>query len=258
MKKALVLARKDLSAHFQSWLGVLVYVLFVMLAGAFFCLLVTNYEKLSGAALSGSLENAPPTSLTHFVFGSFLSNAGLMLTFLVPILSMKAFSEEIRHKTLELLFTYPLSDFDIVAGKFLAQAWYFFLLLFPTLGGVAFLWRQGIGIDWGMLAAGYLGLFLFAGAYLSFGLFISALTESPAATAMITFVSFLGFNGLDWAASSMEGPVAGWVLPFSPLAHFRDFTYGVVDVSHMAYFVFFSLYFLFLSLRVLETRHWKG
>ncbi len=258
MRNALILARKDTSAYFQSWTGILVYAFFVMLTGTFFCLLVTGYERLSAAALAGTLQNAPQTSLTHFVFGSFFSNVGWILTFLVPVLSMKAFSEEIRHKTLELLFTYPLSDFDIVAGKFLGLVWYFFLLFFPTAGYVGFLYWTRASVDWGMLLAGFIGLFLFASAYLSLGLFVSTLTDSPAVTAMITCTVFLFLNGLEWLSGVTEGPVSAWISQISPLAHYRDFTYGILDTSHIAYFVFFTLYFLFLSLRALETRNWKG
>ncbi len=258
MKKALVLARKDIASYFHSWLGVLVYVFFVMMSAAFFFLLLNSYQRLSADVANGAVQDAARMSLTQFVFGSFFMNLGLALTVLVPILSMRAFSEEHKYQTLEFLFTAPLSDFDIVAGKFGGLLWFFILLILPSMAAIGFLRGAGVELDWGVLAAGYLGLFLMGAACLAMGLFISALTDNPVVTAMLTFGALILLNGLDWLGASLEGPAAHVANFFSPLAHYRDFTFGIIDLSHFVFFLLFCLYFLFLTLRLVETRNWKG
>lgn len=258
MIKALHLARKDISSYFHSWLGVLVYTLFIALTGAFFFLLLSGYQRLSLEVARGMIPNVDRVTLTQFVFGSFFMNLGTVLTLLVPILSMRAFSEEHKHQTLELLFTYPLSDYDIVAGKFAGLVWFLVLLILPSAGYVGFLHWTGVSLDWGMLISGYLGLLILGAGYLALGLFISALTDSPVVTAMITFGCLILLNGLDWISASLEGRAAHLVQLISPLGHFRDFTLGVIDLSHLVFFLLFTLYFLFLTLRVIETRNWKG
>ncbi len=256
--KALFLARKDISSFFHSWLGVLVYSLFIVMTGAFFFLLLSGYQRLSLEIARGSVPDIQHVSLTQFIFGAFFMNLGTLFTLLVPILSMRAFSEEHKHQTLELLFTYPLSDYDIVAGKFAGLVWFLFLLILPSAGYIGFLHWTGVRLDWGMLAAGYAGLLMLGASYLALGLFVSALTDNPVVTAMMTFGALIVLNGLDWISSSLEGPLAHLVQFFSPLGHFRDFTLGVIDLGHLLYFLFFCLYFLFLTLRVIETRNWKG
>ncbi len=258
MRKVFVLARKDIASYFHSWLGVVVYVFFITMSAAFFFMLLNNYERLSQDMAHGATQDAARMSLTQFVFGSFFMNLGAAMTLLVPVLSMRAFSEEHKHQTLEFLFTCPLSDFDIVAGKFASLVWFFILLVLPSAGTIGFLRWAGAELDWGVLAAGYTGLFLLGISYLALGLFVSTLTDSPVVTAMLTFCALALLNGLDWLSPSLEGRAAQWVNFFSPLAHYRDFTYGIFDFSHLVFFLLFGLYFLFLTLRVIETRNWKG
>lgn len=258
MIKALFLARKDISSYFHSWTGVLVYALFIVMTGVFFFMLLSGYQRLSMEVARGLVSKTDHVSVTQFIFGSFFMHLGTLFVLLVPILSMRAFSEEHKHQTLELLFTYPLSDYDIVAGKFAGLVWFLFLLIVPSAGYVGFLHWAGVSLDWGMIISGYTGLFILGISYLSLGLFVSTLTDNPVVTAMITFGALALLNGADWIGLSLEG-VLGRIIYFcSPLAHFRDFTLGVIDLSHILYFVFFCLYFLFLTLRVVESRNWRG
>jgi len=256
--KSLFLARKDISSFFHSWMGVFVYALFIVMTGVFFFMLLSGYQRLSLEVVSGSVSEADHVSLTQFIFGSFFANLGTLFVLLVPILSMRAFSEEHKHQTLELLFTYPLSDYDIVAGKFSGLVWFLFLLILPSAGYVGFLHWAGVSLDWGMIAAGYLGLLMLGASYLALGLFISALTDNTVVTAMGTFGCLALLNSADWLGLTQEGRSAKLIQFCSPMSHFRDFTLGVIDLSHVFYFVLFCLYFLFLTLRVIESRNWKG
>lgn len=256
--KALIIARKDVSSYFYSWLGVLIFVSFFLLAGILFSLLVTSYVRISVEAVRNAYQNVEEMRMTHFIFGSFFLNIGVMMVFLVPLISMKAFSEEKNQQTLELLFTYPLSDLDIVLGKFFGLCWFILLLLLPTVGYVYLFQWLGGALEWGPILSSYLGLFLLVSAFLSLGLFVSTLTENPVISALITFSSLLLLWGLEWVVGITDGQPAELVKLISPLSHFREFTFGILDFSHIVYFVCFCLYFLFLSLRSIETRNWKG
>lgn len=258
MMKALFLARKDISSFFHSWMGVLVYTLFIVMTGVFFFMLLSGYQRLSMEVARGLVSEVDHVSLTQFIFGSFFMNLGTLFVLLVPVLSMRAFSEEHKHQTLELLFTYPLSDYDIVAGKFAGLVWFLFLLILPSAGYVGFLHWAGVSLDWGMIVAGYCGLLILGVSYLALGLFVSALTDNPVVTALVTFGCLALLNGADWLGLTLEGRTSRLIQFFSPLGHFRDFTLGVIDLNHTVYFIFFCLYFLFLTLRVIESRNWKG
>ncbi len=258
MKNSFVVAKKDLVSYFQSWTGVLLCFFFFLIAGLFFSLLVLSYAKFSLNAARQAFEGVEGMGVTRFVFGSFFINMAIVMIFLIPLLSMRAFAEERRYQTLELLYTYPLSDFEIVWGKFLGMVWFFELLLVPTLIYVAVVAKLGGAPDLGPVLIGYLGFWLLGTAYLSLGLFISSISESPIVSAVLTFSFLIVFWLLDWAVSVSDGPVSHFLSAVSPLTHYRDFTVGVLDLSHVVYFMFFHFFFLFLTMRSIETRNWKG
>lgn len=257
MRKSVAIARKDLSAYWHSWMGVLIFVFFYIVSGVFFTILVSSYAKISWESSQKGVP-AEGLSLTQFVFGSFFLNISIVLIFLVPVLCMRSFSEEKKMQTLELLFTYPLSDFAIVWGKFLGLIWFYALLLLPTLVYVVLIQWLGGSYETGPLFSSYLGFFLLGCAYFSAGLFVSSMTENQVVSSLATFSLLVLFWMMDWAATVADGFWASFFSALSPLTHYREFTLGIIDLSNIAYFVFFQLYFLFLSIRSIETRNWKG
>jgi len=257
MRKILTIARRELGGCFHSWLGVMMAALFFIVSGAFFVILILNYAKISMNPQQFGLSNFAGINQTQYIFGSFFTNLSIMLLFLVPILTMRSFAEEKRQETLELLFTYPLSDFEIVAGKQLGLLCFFGLLLLPLTGYLAVFQWIGGEFDWGPVLLGFLGFWLLGNAYLAAGTFISSLTKSPMVSALGTFSVLLLFWILDWVDDIASGFWARVFSELSPLAHYRNFTLGILDVQDVVYFGFFFAYFLFLSLRSIETRNWK-
>ena len=258
MRKILTIAHKEFTSCFHSWLGVLVATLFFLISGIFFVVLVLNYSKISMNPQQYGLSNFSGINQTQYIFGSFFSNLSIMLLFLVPILTMRSFAEEKRQETLELLFTYPLSDFEIVAGKQLGILLFFGALLLPLSGYLAVFHWIGGEFDWGPVWLGFLGFWLLGAAYLAAGVFISSLTKNPIVSALGTFSVLLVFWILDWADDVATGPWARIFSELSPLAHYKNFTRGILDVQDMVFFGFFFFYFLFLALRSIETRNWKS
>ena len=258
MRNAFVLARKDVAGYFRSWVGVLVFVSFLLIAGVFFALLVLSYARISFEAARNAYEGIEGLGLTRFVFSSFFLNLGSILIFLIPMISMRSIAEERHLQSLELLYTYPFSDFEIIWGKFLGMVWFFELLLIPTLGYLLILHWLGAQIDWGPVLVGYLGFWLLGTAYLSLGLFVSSLSESQVVSAIVTFCALTIFWMLDWVTGVADGHWAHFLSALSPLGHYRNFTLGILDLSSIVYFCFFHFYFLFLALRSIESRNWKG
>lgn len=258
MKKILAIARKEFTSSFHSWMGVLMAALFFLVSGIFFVVLVLNYSKISMNPQQYGLSNFSGLNQTHYIFGSFFSNLSVLLLFFVPILTMRSFAEEKRQETLELLFTYPLSDFEIVAGKLLGILLLFEVLLLPLSGYLAvFRWIGG-EFDWGPVLAGFFGFWLLGTSYLAAGIFISSLTQSPIVSAVGTFSVLLVFWILDWVDDVATGHWARLFTELCPLAHYKNFTLGILDVQDIVFFCFFFIYFLFLALRSIETRNWKS
>ena len=258
MRKILTIAHKEFTSCFHSWLGVLVATLFFLISGIFFVVLVLNYSKISMNPQQYGLSNFSGINQTQYIFGSFFSNLSIMLLFLVPILTMRSFAEEKRQETLELLFTYPLSDLEIVAGKQLGILSFFWVSLLPLLGYLAIFHGVGGEFDWGPVFLGFFGFCFLGTAYLAAGVFISSLTKNPIVSALGTFSVLLVFWIFDWVDDVATGPWARIFSELSPLAHYKNFTLGLLDVQDMVFFGFFFVYFLFLTLRSIETRNWKS
>ena len=258
MRNALALARKDTDSYMHSWIGVMLYVFFLLISGVFFSLLVLSYAKISLDAARNAYEGVQGIGLTRFVFSSFFLNLSIILIFLCPLLSMRAIAEERRQQTLELLFTYPFTDFAIVFGKFLGMMLFLVLLFLPTVSYVGVITWLGGDLDYKPILVGYLGFFLLGNAYLSLGLFVSSVSESQVVSAAVTFGCLIVFWVFEWVVGVTDGWWALFFSALSPLGRYREFTLGVVDLSNVVYFLFFHFYFLFLSLRAIETRNWKG
>ena len=258
MKNIFILAKKDTASYFHSWTGVLVMFSFAVISGVFFCLPVLTYAKLSLSAAQQNYQGLEGLGITRFVFSSYFLNIGTLLIFVVPFLSMRSFAEERNQETLELLFTYPFSDIDIVLGKFFGMLGFFLLLMSSSLLFVFFLRATGAQIDYGPVITGYLGFILLGMAYLSFGLFVSSISENQVVSAIVTFSVLVLFWLLEWVSGITDGKWAHFFTEISPFNHYRYFPLGILDLGHLVYFLFFYFYFLFLTMRVIETRHWKG
>jgi ABC-2 type transport system permease protein len=196
-------------------------------------------------------------NLTDVVIRPLVQNMSIVLLFVMPLLTMRLFSEEKKSGTIELLLTYPVTDLAILFGKFLAAALLLLVMLAGTLPFVVLLF--GIGDpDPGTLLSGYLGLLLMGAAFMALGIFLSSLTENQIIAAAVSFGSALLFWVLSWS-STISGEKVGAVLKqLSILEHLESFNKGILALSDLSFFVLFIAFFLFLTLRSLETNRWRG
>jgi ABC-2 type transport system permease protein len=170
---------------------------------------------------------------------------------------MRTYAEERRSGTIELLLTSPLSDLQIILGKFLGAMGLFASMLALTLIHTAILFVYG-NPDWKPIATGYLGLLLMGGSFLSLGLFISSLTRNQIVAGMITFSVFLLLWVINWV-STFVGPTAQTVLNYlSVTEHFDDFAKGIIDTKHVIYYLSFIAMGLFLTMKSVDSERWRG
>lgn len=243
--KALVICRRELRSYFGSFIAYALLAVFLVLSGYFF------YSDLIFFVLFGGY--ILPTGLWQYVFMDMRLCALLVL----PLVTMRLFSEEKKLGTIELLWTYPVSDGAIVMGKFLA-AWIFFvIMLIPTMINPA-VFYVFYHFDVGPLMAAYLGIFLLGTAFIACGIFISSLTENQVVSAMVTYGILVFFWFVTWNEEVAEQQIVRALLRLSLFDHFFNFSRGVIDTRDVVYFTLFVGLFLFLTLQSLGARAWRG
>ncbi len=245
MRKALVIARRELASMFGGPLAWVLGAVFALLTGYFFYSDLTFYVLFGGANLG--------SGLWRYMFLDFRMVAMLV----VPLVTMRLLAEERKLGTLELLWTFPVRDRDVVAGKFLAALLSYGAMLLPTLIGPAVLYCMH-PFPPGPLLAGYAGMVLLGAAFIACGLAASAVTDSQGVSALLTYGVLVLSWFLAWNEAALSARVAPLVMALSLFDRFYGFAQGAIDSRDVAYFVAFITLFLFLALRALEARNWRG
>jgi ABC-2 type transport system permease protein len=206
----------------------------------------------------------PDSSILDYGYAgldSFFNIAPYLFIFLVPAITMRAIAEEKKDGTFELLATRPLSDWDILFGKFLACLAIVLLTLLPTLIYYFSLYQLGItrgNIDTGAVIGSYIGLVLLGSAFTSIGLFTSSLGNNQIiAFTVAVFLCFFSFSGFDSISSiiSLQG-IASFLTELGINEHYQSVSKGVLDTRDLIYFLSFTALFLFLSKTILGARKW--
>ena len=186
-----------------------------------------------------------------------LQNVTILILFLMPMVTMRTYSEEKRSGTIELLLTSPLTDFQIILGKFLGAMALYAVMLAVTLIHIALLFVYG-SPEWKPIVTAYLGLLLLGGCFISVGLFISSLTKNQIVAGMVTFAVFLLLWIITWIGS-FSGPTVDKLTSYlSIIDHFDDFGKGVIDTTHLIYYVSFITFGLFLTAKSVDSERWRG
>jgi len=186
-----------------------------------------------------------------------LQNVLILILFLMPMVTMRSYAEEKRSGTIELLLTSPLTDFQIIMGKFLGAMALYAAMLAVTLIHVGLLFIYGRP-EWKPLVTAYLGLLLMGGCFISVGLFISSLTKNQIVAGMVTFAVFLMLWIITWIGS-FSGPTIDKLTQYlSIVDHYDDFGKGVIDTTHLIYYVSFITFGLFLTAKAVDSERWRG
>jgi ABC-2 type transport system permease protein len=248
--------RKELYSVFASPIFYAVAFIFLAIAGVFFYLILDYFNQLS-FQLSQNPALASKVNVMEIVTRSFFLNLSFILLFIAPLLTMRLYAEERKSGTIELLFTYPVSDLAAVAAKFAASATALFVILAGTLPGTMALFTIAAPA-WKPVLAGYMGTFLLGCAFVALGLFTSSLTQNQIIAAVLSF----GLLLILWFAGETRSILGGTLAPvaeyLSVPKHFEGFSKGILDARDLLYFVLFSAFFLFLTLRQMTSFRWRG
>jgi ABC-2 type transport system permease protein len=235
---------RELRAYFFAPLAYIVMFFFLIVTGVIFVNLIGN--------LVDPRIMAPDPALSYFFRSSWL-----MLILLAPVLTMRLISEELRSGSIEILMTAPITEAQVVAGKYLAALTFYACLWLPTLVYALLIARQS-EVDWGPVAAGYVGILGIGALLLAVGTFASSLTRSQLVAAMVgvALVFLLFLLGIFQGQIDNEG-LKQAVSYVNLWDHIDEFARGIVDTRRLAYYGTGVLFFLFLATRALEDKKWR-
>lgn len=240
--KALLL--REIKSFFGSPIGYLVIAIFLLLNGLFLWVFPGEFNLLD----SGFADLSP-----------FFTISPWILIFLIPAVTMRSFADEKKQGTIELLFTKPLTIWEIVNGKFFGAFILILLALLPTLIYVFVL--SGLGnpygnIDLGSTLGSYFGLMFLIAGYTAIGIFTSSLSDNQIvafiASVFLCFLFYFGFEG----AAGLTGGSGSFIAMFGMDYHFKSMSRGVLDTRDIIYFI--SIAVLFLSFTVYKLKTLKG
>jgi ABC-2 type transport system permease protein len=255
LSNVLAIAQRELKAYFASPIAYIVIGFFVLLFGFFFYSLLLFFNQQSMRMMG--FEGGPTQNVNEQMIRPLFLNASVILLFVLPMITMRTYSEEKRSGTIELLLTAPLTDFQIIMGKFLGAMALYAAMLAVTFIHMGVLFAFG-NPEWIPIATGYLGLLLMGGCFISVGLLISSMTKNQIVAGMITFGVFLLLWVINWIGS-FAGPTGQAVLDYLSITnHLDDFTRGILDTKHLVYYVSFIAFGLFLTARSVDTERWRG
>jgi len=197
-----------------------------------------------------------PMNLNERVIRPLLSNISVVGLFLIPMISMRLFAEEKRTGTIELLATSPVSDIQVILGKWTAAVVLYGGMLLLSALNFLFLFKYGRP-DWKPLAIGYLGLLLQAGALLAIGTFISTLTKNQIIAGAVTFAVCLLLWILEWVTGFDTAAWARVMAYMSVITHFESFAKGLLDSKDVIFYVTLIFLGLFLTARSMESLRWR-
>jgi ABC-2 type transport system permease protein len=206
MSNILAIAQKELKSYFSSPIAYIVIGLFALLYGYFYAVMLQYFVRASMQMNQFGMQGSQPMNVNEQMIRPLLQNVTVLILFLMPMITMRTYAEEKRSGTIELLLTSPLTDSQIILGKFLGALTLYGAMLAVTLIHVGVLFVYG-SPEWKPLATAYLGLLLLGGSFLSVGLFISSLTKNQIVAATMTFGVFLLLWVISWVGSVSAG---GW------------------------------------------------
>ena len=256
MNNILAIAHKELKSYFSTPIAYVVIGFFALLFGYFFYAMLVIFNQQS--AQFGGAEGGAVDINQQLIRPLFL-NASVILLFVLPLITMRTYSEEKRSGTIELLLTSPVTDVEIILGKFLgAMALYAAMLAITVIHMLVLFSYANPKPEWTVPVIGYIGLLLMGGCFISVGLLISSMTKNQIVSGMVTFAVFLLLWVINWIAS-FTGPTTQSVLNYLSITdHFDDFTRGILDTKHLIYYFSVMSFGLFLTSRSVDTERWKG
>lgn len=261
MRTLWAITGKELRIQLTTWTSWVLVGGFLELTGFFFYLLVKDFQlrRLSYAE-NRALALLEQMNLTDLVVGPTFSYVASFFVFLLPVLTMRSFTEERRTKSLELMLSLPLRTWQLVLGKYLAVWLVMAVMVAATVVFPLSLERfvaQGEGLDWNTIGAGLLGMLLLGSAATAVGLCTSAVTESPLVAVVLAFGVLLILMVIGVAASGQSGATRAVLEYLSISHHLQGFARGLIRLPDVVYYLSLTVAGLGLALRWVEAERWR-
>lgn len=245
MNKVLAIVKKELWQYFFSPIAYIVLASFFLVNSFLFYIILAAMSKAGGPSLS-------PMALLFG--GTFFF--WLLQLIVIPVITMRLGAEERKSGTIETLLTSPLSDLQIVLGKFLSS-FIFYLIAWVLTFVYAFILRSYNEVDWGPILSGYLGVFLLGGFFISIGLWATIISKNQIVAAIISFSLMTMMVAVTFLSFIFGGDKKEFVNYIDLLSIMENFSKGMVDSRNVIYLLSGTILFLALSVKSLEARRWQ-
>jgi ABC-2 type transport system permease protein len=237
---------KEIKSFLSSLIGYIAIAVFLILTGLFLWVFPGDFNILDGA---------------YAEMASLFMIAPWVFMFLIPAITMRSFAEEKRTGTIELLYTRPISDLQIVLAKLIAGLVLVLMALLPTFIYVYSVYELGSptgNLDMGGTWGSYIGLLFLAGAFVAIGIFASSLTENQVIAFIVAvFLCFFVFIGFESISSfSLMGPLDSVFIKLGIFEHYNSMSRGVIDSRDVLYFLALITIFVLMTKTVLQSRKW--
>ena len=257
MRNIVTIALKELKSYFASPIGWVLLGFWSLLYGYFFVAILNFFVRQSMQMNQFGMQGPQAMNVNQQLIRPLLQNVTILVLFLMPMVTMRTYAEEKRSGTIELLLTSPVTDFQIIMGKFLGAVALYVIMLAVTLVHLALLFIYG-NPEWKPIFTAYIGLLLLGSCFISLGLLISSLTKNQIVAGMVTFAVFLMLWIITWIGS-FSGPTVDKLTQYlSIIDHFDDFGKGVLDTTHVIYYLSFITFGLFLTAKSVDSERWRG
>ena len=260
MKGIYAVYRKEMGHYFVSPVAYIIVAVFLILTAYFFnrLMVLIIQESFQASIEEAQFGGGQAFDVPSLVMRNFFGVLSTLLLFLTPMLTMSVYAEERRRGTMELLMTSPVTDLEIVLGKFFASLTLLVIMLLPTAIGFAYMLRHAEPTaPWRVLGSEYLGVLLLGAALLALGSFFSSVTESQLIAAMLSFGAILLLWVLDFGSQAGSSAWASSLEYLSVFRHYDDFTRGVIDTSNVIFYLSFIFLGVFLTIRSVDSMRWR-
>ncbi|HVY94809.1 MAG TPA: ABC transporter permease [Bryobacteraceae bacterium] len=255
MRNILTICGKEVRAYFSSPIAYLLMGMFGLITGFMFYSATVYF--INAGTQQQMTGQSSPMSINDYVIAPLLGNAGVIGLFLIPLISMRLFAEEKRSGTIELLLTSPVSDWEIILGKWLGAMCMYLAVIGISAINIAMLFAWGTP-DWRPILTGFLGLILQGATVLAIGTFISTTTRNQIIAGGVTFAVCLMLWVLSWVSNYSDSAFGKAVAYCSILVHFEPFSKGIIDTKDVIFYVSAIFLGLFFTARSLESLRWRA
>lgn len=258
LRNVWALVRKEWQHYFASPIAYVLLFAWSILSGIFFSAYFWAYLERS-VATAQQAEFGMKMSLNDMLFAPVFNNMAVVALFITPMLTMRLFAEEKRQGTIELLATAPLTDLQIVLGKYLAAVGFYASMVVLCLVNLLLVWAYSpTPPEWRPVLTGLLAVLLLGASLIALGTFVSTLTRNQIVAAVIAFSLSLVMLVLGWFDSPTAGTFMKFIAYFGLTNHLEDLLKGVIDLKDVVFYLSVITFGLLLTHQSVESQRWRA